>query len=321
MPNRPGNKGSRERKVIPFPGLKDRLVEKGLARLQDQQHEEAIELLLEAYKIAEEDAVVNLTLAVAYYENRQWSLAKTLCERMLHEGFGNYEEVLELYILNLIQLKEYDRIAATIETVMEERVLSPDREEQFLQLLSMSKRQEQQEEDKALQAFVLEQELEQQMIQVANLSKQNIYPIRNDLISSLKEKEVHPFIKSMVLNVLREQGIQDFAAIEKWNKKLQVIPAELEDPFQSLSYLKVQQEIDSKIGHADPYLVDLTTEIVKRHVFLLYPLTWQHKDEALLAKAYIQLAYQYMGQQEGWGDLADSPITKELEILEKASII
>jgi len=298
------DRSSGKQKIVPFPGLKERLVEKGLELLQNQHHEKAIHLLTEAYEMDQTDPVSATSLAVALYEDRKWNEAKALCEKMLHEGLGDYEEILELYIMNLIQLKEHDEIVTTIQSIIEENVLSPERKERFEHLLSMSMRQEQQsvQEQSSLESFVFQKDLEQQMIQVATLSKQNIHPIKKDLIDAIDSKQTHPFIKTMVLNILREQSVHDKVKIEKWGQSLEVIPAKLLQPFEDPFFQEVTHLIQQEVESENPSLADLAIDISKRHLFLLYPFKWIEENTSVIAHAYLHLAQRYMGDKMEWNE-------------------
>ncbi|TDL34389.1 tetratricopeptide repeat protein [Jeotgalibacillus sp. S-D1] len=312
----------KSKNVILFPGLKERLLEKGLDKLQEQHHEEAIDLLTEAHVIDPEDSVVSTSLAVALYEDRQWLKAKEICERMLHEGIGEYEETLELYIMNLLQLKEHQQIVTTIQTVIDENAISPERQERFEHLLAVSKRQEQQteRENASLDSFVLHKDLEQQMIQVANLAKQNIHPIKGALIEAVQSVQTHPFIKTMVLNILREQAVQDDVQVAKWELSGVFNPAELKDPFENRTFLLVSNAIQQIAGQEDPNLTELSLDIVRRHLFLLYPFIWSEENESTIAQAYIRLARRYMGNESGW-EKEEKSIASQIEMLENVPIM
>ncbi|PPA71566.1 tetratricopeptide repeat protein [Jeotgalibacillus proteolyticus] len=323
MPKRPGSESNQDKKIIPFPKLKDRLVERGLEKLQDQQHEEAISLLMEAFEMDKDDPVTTTSLAVALYEDHRWQEAKELCEKMLREGLGDYEETLELYIMNLFQLKDHDKIASTIQTVMDEGILTPERAERFNHLLSISRKQDQQEEQRetSLDDLVLHKDLEQQMVQAANLSKQNIHPIKMSIIELIKVKETHPFIKTMLLNVLREQGVKDEVEVEKWGQKSTVSPSQLQDPFESEFFQSVVAQIQQQAGHEDPNLVELAVDIIKRHQFLLYPYSWIEQDQEIISRAYLHLAERYMGVEMEWDEEEMEGVADEIETLEMVPIV
>ncbi|MGD7044150.1 hypothetical protein [Jeotgalibacillus proteolyticus] len=323
MSKRPGKKKLNDQKVVPFPQLKDRLIEKGLEKLQEQHHAEAIQLLKDAYALDQEDSVTLTSLAVALYEDHKWTEAKELCGKMLHEGIGDYEETLELYIMNLFQLREHDEIAETIQTVLDEGVLSSERRERFEHLLSISYKQDQQDqhEENSFQSFSLQKDLEQQMVQVANLSKQNIHPIKESLIDAIQLKQTHPFIKTMLLNILREQGIQTSILVEKWGRKQEVIPSHLKEPFESERFEEVLTRIQNEAGHEDPNLVELAVDLMRRHLFLLYPYTWAEQDPSIIAKAYLHLGERYMGLEMEWNEHETNGIADEIETLEMVPII
>lgn len=118
--------GKRERKnqnnkIILFPGLEKRLLEKGLESFQQKRYQESILFFEEAMEMEPENTDVHIGLVLAYYEAGELEKAKELANKMLQTGIGDYIQVMDLYLMILVQLHQYSEIAAMIEVLLEER--------------------------------------------------------------------------------------------------------------------------------------------------------------------------------------------------------
>ncbi|MFB1080499.1 tetratricopeptide repeat protein [Jeotgalibacillus sp. JSM ZJ347] len=309
------------RRVIPFPGLKDRLVERGLDMLQNQENVEAISLLEQALELDEHDAAAGTSLAVAYYENNQWSESADLCRQMLREGSGEYDELIELYVMNLIQLRKFNEISSFIQPLLEENELQPEKAVRLQNLIELSEQQKEQKEaeEESFQSFQLQRDLEQQMIQAAALAKQNIRPMKDDIIDEIEKDQTHPFIKTLLLNILREQGIFEETVVCKWNKEISVCPAELVEPFDQEMYVEAAKFISNE--SAQPQLAEIAAELLQKHAFLLYPFTWRTDSPEVISDAYLRLANEYLGVQNSFEDFEYNELLAEIRRLEKVEMV
>ncbi|MDZ5712386.1 tetratricopeptide repeat protein [Jeotgalibacillus haloalkalitolerans] len=309
------------RRVIPFPGLKDRLVERGLDMLQNQENVEAISLLEQALEIDENDVAAGTSLAVAYYENNQWSESADLCRRMLQEGSGEYDELVELYVMNLIQLRRFDEISSFIQPLLEENEIQPEKAARLKSLIDLGKQQKEikESEDESFHSFQLQKDLEQQMIQAAALAKQNIRPVKDDIITEIEKDETHPFVKTLLLNILREQGIADETVVCKWNKEISVSPSELMEPFDQELYQKAAALLSNESDQ--PQLAEIAAELLQKHAFLLYPFSWRIDSAEIISKAYLKLASEYMGEEEAFTGFDHKELLEEIRRLEKVEMV
>ncbi|MBM7578865.1 tetratricopeptide repeat protein [Jeotgalibacillus terrae] len=309
------------RRVIPFPGLKERLIERGLDMLQNQENVEAISLLEQAYDMDEHDAAAGTSLAVAYYENRQWRESAGLCEKMLHEGSGEYEELIELYVMNLIKLRKFSEISAFISPLLEENELPPEKAARLKSLIDLGQEQKEITEsaDESFASFQLHKDLEQQMIQSAALAKQNIRPMKDDIIREIESGQTHPFIQTLLLNILREQGIEDEVIVSKWGKEISVIPAELLEPFEQEIFQQTKAMIEDHSQELQT--AEIAQELLQKHAFLLYPFTWRNNNAELLSEAYLRLSREYMGHETAFQQFSDEDLLDEIRRLEKAEMV
>jgi tetratricopeptide (TPR) repeat protein len=275
-------------KVLQFPGLKERLLEKGVQALENGDIQESADLLTQAYEMEPENPDINTALVLALYENKQYDEAKVICKEMLLEGIGEYFEVVDMYLMILIQLHQHQDVIDTINALFDEKEVPSEKEEHFKKLLHFSEKvldgkepgTEMKVEPEIPETAILkDKSLEEQTLIAAQLVHQNIRPYLSELLSYLSEETSHPFLQSMILNVLREHGYDKEVSINKLNKEVKVTPCMLQDVFETDSFMKVSEELEELLSQRNPSLFQHALELVKRHSFLMYPFEYQAAAE------------------------------------------
>ncbi|MGD6847009.1 M48 family metallopeptidase [Rossellomorea aquimaris] len=297
-------------KIVQFPGLKDRLLEKGVQALEKGEVHESSQLLTQAYELEPDNPDINTALVLSLYESKQYDKARYICKEMLLEGIGDYFEVVDMYLMILIQLHQHREVVDTINALFDEKEVPFEKEEHFRKLLQFSEKvvngkaqipEEASEEDQS--SILSGKSLEEQTLIVAQLVHRNIQPFIGELLSVLKEPAAHPFLQTMILNVLREHGMDKEVDVAKFEVKEQVSPSALEDVFESDFFRLVTDALDDLLAQTNPTLFQHAQELLKRHTFLLYPFTIE-EDPKAIASVY---AYYTAGM------FADAILEEELK--------
>lgn len=274
------SKGNRDNKIVYFPQLKERLFEKGIDALQNSNLEEAVGLLEQAYEIDSSDGEVGAALVVSLYESKRYQQAKDICKELLYEGEGDYFKIVELYLMILIQLNEHKEVVGTISALFDEKEVPVEKEEHFSKLLSFSSKvlegkQPQSPLEPGQPAEIPQilegKDLQEQTFILAELVNRNIQPYIQELLMGLSNEETHPFIQTMIVNVLREHGYGAEVQVVKFGKKLSCVPADLRDVFETDFYLQIIKRIEDLMAQRNPSLFQQVIETFSRHSFLLYP--------------------------------------------------
>jgi thioredoxin-like negative regulator of GroEL len=126
--------------IVFFPGIEKRLTDKGLENLEKKKFKEAINLLEEAREYYPDNDEILIGLVLAYFEASSFQKAKALAKEMLHKGIGDYLQMVDLYLTVLIQLHEYQEIVSTVEALLEEKEIPPEKHDHFLTILQFSRR-------------------------------------------------------------------------------------------------------------------------------------------------------------------------------------
>ncbi|MGR3765243.1 tetratricopeptide repeat protein [Rossellomorea sp. NS-SX7] len=299
-------------KVLQFPGLKERLLEKGVQALENGDIQQSADLLTQAYEMDPKNPDINTALVLALYENKQYDEAKVICKEMLLEGIGDYFEVVDMYLMILIQLHQHQEVIDTIHALFEEKEVPFEKEEHFKKLLHFSEKvrdgkepeMETKENTEVPETSILkDKSLEEQTLIAAQLVHQNIRPYLPELLSYLGSGESHPFLQSMILNVLREHGFDKEVLINKLNREGQVTPSSLQDAFETDFFTRVSEELEDLLSQRNPTLYQHALELIKRHSFLLYPFELQGSPQ----KTSIVYGYYAAGM------FADAILEEELK--------
>ncbi|MGD6816755.1 tetratricopeptide repeat protein [Metabacillus sp. 84] len=299
-------KDDKQSKIIPFPNLKERLVDKGMDALKKKQFQDALDLFSEARNMDEDQAEIQLGIALCLMEMGELEEASRVCKKMLNEDIGHYFTVLQVYLTILIQLREYNEVQATIEAVLEENQLPAESAEQFYRLLDFSRRmsgsgQEAEPEEEftyepddwtTSEGFMAEPA--KQIDYIQSIRDRNVAKHMPTLKSLLEHTHAHPVIKTMILQVLIEHEVSKSVTVEKFGDVQTVVPAALslsDTPFAK----KVLNLLDDTLGAENPALFEAVKELWIRHLFVLFPFIPKPADASLWAAALHKAGYELHG--------------------------
>lgn len=249
---------------------------------------------------------------------------------MLLKGIGDYFQMVDLYLTVLIQLHQYQEIVTTIEALLDEREIPPDKHDHFLTLLQFSRRMAEShepqeeadwEEDQDSQVSELNllsnDNINEKLLLIANLTDKNIRPYLDELTDYLKFKEGHPFLKTLVLNLLKEQEIAQELIVEKFAISEKVVPAQLPEVREQLKMLEVKGLLAEQLENKNPGLFQNTLNMVERTFFISYPIELEPKSAESWAAAFDMLGREYMGMDPEISKIAGK-YGAEISDLEKA---
>ncbi|MDP4155809.1 MAG: tetratricopeptide repeat protein [Bacillota bacterium] len=299
--------------IIYFPELDKRLTEKGLESLQTKKYREAIIYLEEAMELDPENEEILIGLVLSYFEASSYQKAKDLAKKMLLLGMGDYFQMVDLYLTILMQLHEYTEIVTTIEALLEEKEIPPERNEHFLSILQLSRRmaenvrQTDQKEELELKGNVDSERKElkllslhdpnEQMLLISELADKNIRPYLKEIKEYLLLDSGHPFFKTMLLNLLKDQEYDQEVTVHKCKLQKQFIPQELPEISAQPRMKVILELLQVKLEDNDPILFQNIKSLVERHFLITYPFILEPKDPNAWAAGFHLIAYQYYGNE------------------------
>lgn len=310
--------------VILLPDLEKRLLDRGLERLQQKNFTEAVHLFEEAKKLSPDDADIYIGLVLAYYESGALQKAKHLAKNMLKEAIGDYFQIVDLYLMILVQLHEYEEIMTTIEVLQEEREIPFEKQEHFSKLLTFSRRmadnravQEEVEDNTHESLNLLENgDPNQQLLTIVGLAQKSVRPYIEDVKAYLQNENGHPFLKTMLCNILQEQEFEKEIFVKKFGWEKVIVPSALV-PFQeNEQFLLIRDEL-VHIESMDPVLYQHIVCLLERHFFLIFPFDFEPVSPKLWAAAYHLKGFEFNGIEKSIEEMGKQYETEPLE-LEKA---
>jgi tetratricopeptide (TPR) repeat protein len=299
--------------VIFFPDLDKRLTEKGLESLHSKRYKEEISLLEDARDLDPDNGDILIGLVLAYFEGSSFKKAKNLAKEMLLQGIGDYLQMVDLYLTILIQLHEYGEIVATIEALLDEKEIPSEKKEHFLTILQFSRRMaenslslgEESEHSECLQEENEMTELnlhsikdpKDQMLLISSLADKNIRPYINEIKTFLDDSMGNPFLKTMLLNLLKEQEYDKEISVEKFNNHHVFIPDQLPEIGSQIEMVEIKNLLKRRLENSDPVLFENIKSLVERHFFIIYPLKLEPGDIKAWAAAFHMVVLEYYGEE------------------------
>ncbi len=287
--------------VILFPGLKDRLYEKGIERLEANDFEGAADLLRQAKELDPDHPEISTAFLVALYESSAYKEAKQIAAELLNEGIGDYYEIIDINLMILIQLNQHAQVVHTLEMLFEEKEVPIDKVEHFQTILALSKKvlvNENQDQSKGLSIdldYINGLDLQEQTLQLGSLTDKNIHPYLDSLLHMLGDKQTHPFLQSIILNVLRENQVSEPVLVKKMHYEGTFIPTDLPEVAETPLFQAVSNALEAKLEQQNPVLFMQLHEMIKRHALIIYPFEFEKNNSDLWTLAYQGLGFEMYG--------------------------
>lgn len=317
-------RAKRKDNVIFLPGIERRLTEKGLESLQNKMFQEAIQLLEEAREHDPENGDVLMGLVLAYFEAAAFNKAKDLASEMLLKGIGDYIQMVDLYLTILIQLHEYEEIVSTIEALLDEKEIPPEKHDHFLTILQFSRRMADNSHPEPNEDELVGDEggkqlnllgmsnLNEQLLVISTLAEKNIRPYIEEIAQYLRAELGHPFIKTMLLTLLKEQEYDKELMVKKFNSTIKVVPIDLPDIQSQPRLREIEKLLEDRVESSDPVLFENIKGMVERILFICYPFTLNPEPATAWAAAFHMLVLQYFGNETNIGGISvDYQVSEE----------
>ncbi len=319
--------------VILFPDYDKRLMEKGLDQLQEKKYREAIELLSEAKSFNPEGEEIYVGLVLANFESGNLAEAKRLAKEMLQAGIGEYFQIVDLYIMILVQQHQYEEIVLTIEALLEEKEVPAEKFDHFTKMLQFSRKMVQ-EKPEFPELIPLEQEEEEiefdlfeffdpgDQVQFAGkLANHNVRFYIQEISNYIASEQGDPFFKTMLLNVLKDQDYDEEIIVEKFEKQLTIIPKQLFDVQFHPDLLLITEHISNVLENNDPILLESIKQLMQRYFFLLYPFRTETDLPQTWAAAFHFVTLAYFGQEEKLDKITDMYRSEEKDVSTAINLI
>lgn len=285
-------------KIIPLPNLPQRLLQKGQNLLVQGEIKEAIKFLQEAEQLDPENPDILYTLIGAYMEIGNLSKVRTLLEEMIYSGLGEYFQTVELYISVLFQLHEYKKINTMLTMLLEDKQVPFHKQQQYEELLELSEKlaNENSEMSSEQVEMLFEGDTNTVISRIANLDAEAIANCLNEIKTYLLTEDGNPLIKTILLNALKENEINEEVEVEKFDQYIRININEYvgvqEAPFPN----KVKQKLEEILLSENPSLLSYAQTLCDRFFFAIDPLTMKFTNVNLWGYAILSVVEDYLGE-------------------------
>lgn len=309
----------RKNNVIPLPNLEKRLLKKGLDYFEAGKYDKAIELLVDAKKLDDDNLDIYHALIAAFIKQGNDQEARRLIEEMMKKGIGDYFETLEIYISLLFQIHEYNKIYQMLTALLENEEVPNHKREQFLYLLSLcesileNKTENNEKNDRATynngenesdSSFRLfEGSIIQIMQKISKINHENLSFYLPEITAFLSDSKRHPFIKTALLNRLKELHYDQPIKVVKFDQEMIVNITAYEYVKEVPFMLSVKKQINEELRNLSPNLMEHVIIMAERFFMVIYPLEIHFSDPTIWSVALIIVTENYLNNEPSIGKM------------------
>ncbi|WP_342525189.1 hypothetical protein MKY84_07395 [Chryseomicrobium sp. FSL W7-1435] len=272
--------------MIIFPGALTTQIDKALRAADRHDFMESVRHFETAKELGELEPEAQLIFAYALYEIREFEKALIICDLLLHEGFEQYEELMDLYVTLLVELRRFEEADALISTLIDERVLSPERKEKWLHLRDLSGRLAANAETKPIPEPLAElkrEEYEESTFFDKPLVVQyrlllvafegDCQKLEAEWKTIVEHSTVHPVIQTLALLLLISSDSKQTVRVRKFNWDQPWVPAALDEPFENTRFHELVKKIEERLEN-EPTAYLLIRDTFQHHCYLQFPYVW-----------------------------------------------
>jgi tetratricopeptide (TPR) repeat protein len=264
----------KNKKIILFPRVKERLIEQGMKSLQTKRYDEALRFFYEAEQLGENSFHVKLSIAVCHCELGDFFEAERRLHMLLQEHSEDIE-LLQMYVSILMQMQRYEQAEIVIRDALHRYHLSHSMREHLLRLLHFSQKMNNHTlplaEQDSIQQLFASNDITEHMKVIKQLESEDIVPVLSILKQYLMSESTNPITKTMILRLLTLKNVSDAVTVEKFGETMEVIPAKLNEQAQTAFALNVLKQLENTLASENPSLYEVAVDIWLRYTYVLYP--------------------------------------------------
>jgi hypothetical protein len=137
----------------------------------------------------------------------------------------------------------------------------------------------------------------EQMLLISELRDKNIRPYLKEIKEYLLLDSGHPFFKTMLLNLLKDQEYDQEVMVHKFKLQNYFVPMKLPEISSQPRMAAILELLQKKLEDHDPILFQNIKSLVERHFLITYPFILEPKDPNAWAAGFHFIAFQYYGNE------------------------
>ncbi len=285
-----------------------------MSALKQKKFNESLNYFKQLIEMEPEHPQGNVGVVLSLVELGQLEEAKEKCDEILKKDIGDYYDVLQIYISILIQLGDYEEVVEILEAVIQEQSLPAQMAENFYQLLYFSRKMAEDDTEEHTEDFfekkaevISEAELKSLTTQLQSSDSklqwkavQSIEAVKHPVIKEELKKyltypDANPSLKTIVLQMMKDENISESVEIHKFGKKITIQTSELLDIPEGQFYRLVKKIVVHQLEQENPTLLEMAVQIWDHYLFMIYPFQPDPLNEQLWATAVLEVAHRLNG--------------------------
>ncbi|MBB5354728.1 tetratricopeptide (TPR) repeat protein [Anoxybacillus mongoliensis] len=297
----------KNRKIVPHPYLKERLLAEGMDALKGKRYKEAYTYFVQLEQLQLHDDDVEMALVVCLFEMGQAEEAKERCEQLLERGKGDWA----IYISMLVHLQQYDEVVAVIHKLQRKGIdCTP-----FLPLLQFSEKMIRSHDDhltKQYESIFQGNEWTKQLRILQQLDLRLVSHLAPIFVRYLRDETKHPIVKTTMLHILKREQVTEPMTVKKFGQTMTVVPAGIDEQKQKQWTKQVLDIVEQTWSKQNPTMYEWCEQIWLRYMFVMYPFLPTES-----AQQWANALYTYVEQCETGQTIWTNPLVSKLYEAEK----
>lgn len=308
-----------EHKVVPFPGLYERYIEKGIEEMRERQYTEAEKSFSMALELGEGEKA-HFGMIMVLYQRGKLNDARDFCERLLKQEIESKEdfyEYLQVYLTILRELKDYKRATELLQTSLQNQYIPLDKEEETVEWLNFF--MEKSENNKDLSFHEPERPFESWQKEFFEDSRndsempigfrdeiRDYYMKEIDRIKeALQDKKGDPYIKSIILHDLKLNQLDITVPVHKFGRDCTVNIGDMVDVTESDFFQKVKAILADALESENPTLFNMALQLWEHFMVTMYPVPLEPGDPSVWSAAIYQTVHLMNGMDKDGSEIAE----------------
>ncbi|MDX8046590.1 hypothetical protein SH601_11405 [Gracilibacillus sp. S3-1-1] len=293
--------------LIIFPKWKDNLEEKAKTAMQENHFSEAYEYFHQLTENGVKSHEVMTGKLICMMELNMEEEAEELCEELIAKRDSYFTSYVHIYATLLFQSSKYNEVMLLIEEALTETTIPSHINEQLRHMYQLSEELKEQEDK---QSYIevkkqLEEAIEQgndrkQWYMIKRLLNLEIYEDTELYRSMLENPEIHPVVKTALLEYYQKLELERPIHIEKFQLKDKIEAEELTEVLSTAFIRGVTSCLD-EVQQQDPTKFQMMQFILERFAYVYTPFLPQEENYPLLAQSlmyYVNQSLQYINEED-----------------------
>ncbi|QGH35208.1 hypothetical protein GI584_14625 [Gracilibacillus salitolerans] len=297
-----------ERKnLIIFPKWKDNLEGKAKTAMQENRFSEAYDYFHQLTENGVQSHEVMTGKLICMMELNMQDDAEDLCEELIAKKDTYFASYIHIYATLLFQSSKYNKVMFLIDDALTQTDIPSHIIDQLRHMYQLSKELQQQEDKKSyievqkqLEEAIKQKNDRQQWYMVKRLLQLEVYHDKLFFREMLKNPEIHPVVKTALLEYYQKVEPEQPIHIEKFQLTDEIHMRELDDILPVSFITGVTRFLDN-IQQQDPTKYQMILFLLERFAYVYTPFLPQEENYEILAESllyYVSRSFQYFDQED-----------------------